>query len=81
MTVEILTTQFIAKPEDLDRAYAVYEKRIAQAVYGQLDSPLRWQLYELDALVEFDKRKSMMMSCARSSSSKISVNQRRFEAH
>lgn len=31
MTVEIITTQFIAKPEDLDRAYALYESRIAQA--------------------------------------------------
>lgn len=84
MTVEILTTQFIAKPEDLDRAYALYEKRIAQAeakilayspkplpsddefelwslrtqaVYDQLDSPLQWHLYELNALVEFDEEK------------------------
>ena len=82
MTVEILTTQFIAKPEDLDRAYALYEKRIAQAeakilayspkplpsddefelwslrtqaVYDQLDSPLQWHLYELNALVEYDE--------------------------
>src|SRR5699024_2210701 len=31
MTVEIITTVFIAKPEDLDQAYALYEQRIAQA--------------------------------------------------
>lgn len=82
MTVEIITTVFIAKPEDLDQAYALYEQRIAQApaqilahsaaplphdndfelwslrtqaVYDRLDSPMDWQLYELNALVEFDK--------------------------
>src|SRR5699024_8399997 len=81
MTVEIITTVFIAKPEDLDQAYALYEQRIAQApaqilahsaaplphdndfelwslrtqaVYDRLDSPMDWQLYELNALVEFD---------------------------
>ena len=86
MTVEIITTQFIAKPEDLDRAYALYESRIAQvstlqpdatvfayspkllpsdsvfdlwflrtqAVYDRLDAPGEWQLYELNALVEYD---------------------------
>ena len=82
MTVEIITTVFIAKPEDLDQAYALYEQRIAQApaqilahsaaplphdndfelwslrtqaVYDRLDSPMDRQLYELNALVEFDK--------------------------
>lgn len=82
MTVEIITTVFIAKPEDLDRAYALYKERIAQAdarilaystkpipsnnefelwslrteaVYGRLDAPHDWQLYELNALVEFDE--------------------------
>ncbi|MGO1446205.1 MAG: hypothetical protein ACTJGI_07725, partial [Corynebacterium casei] len=81
MTVEIITTEFIAKPEDLDRAYALYKERIAradarilaysskpipsseefglwflrtQAVYDRLDSPIDWQLYELNAIVEWD---------------------------
>src|SRR5699024_12331578 len=31
MTVEIITTVFIAKPADLDHAYALYAQRIAQA--------------------------------------------------
>ena len=82
MTVEIISTVFIAKPEDLDRAYALYKERIAladarvlaysprpipsknefelwslrtQAVYDRLDSPHDWQVYELNALVEFDE--------------------------
>lgn len=86
MTVRIFTTEFIAKPEDLDRAYALYQQRIGQlsdvqpdatifaysprplpsdsvfdlwflrtqAVYDRLDSPEQWQLYELNALVEYD---------------------------
>lgn len=84
MTVEIITTVFIAKPEDLDKAYALYQERIAQApvnvlaysakpiphaddyelwslrmqaTFDRLDSPEEWELYEVNALVEFDESK------------------------
>ena len=74
MTVEIITTVFIAKPEDLDKAYALYQERIAQAPVNVLAYSAKpiphaddYELWSLRMQATFDRLDSLKNgSCMRS---------------